>query len=102
MVIQTYTYKLLEDEDFMPSVYYKHTPKLACTSIFYRLLRYTHLKELKVVILIKNILTERLYYYECAALYAPSSKKINDKLTISRKWEINILKLNAKCFCESI
>lgn len=98
MVLQSYTYKLLEDDNFMNSIYNKHTPIAACRSIFYRLLRYTELKEVKVIIIVQNLITEKLYIYECTAAYRPHKKVISDTLTIIRKWEINVLKLNSKCF----
>ena len=99
--MQQYVYRLETDNEYRVSVFNKQSPKQACISIFRRILRDCKNEELvQCVIIVKNIIKNREYIYDCRAVYRPYNKIVSYKKNkiIVINFDINILKLNNKCF----
>lgn len=96
---QNYTYFIPQENKFENALYKKHTPKGACVSIFRRILRDANDKEdVDIKLLIKNIDTDKRYYYRCLAIHNPHQKVINEKCIITIKYDISIIKINKDLF----
>ena len=93
--MQYFSHKTHDDVLFKNSLYSKKTPGLAVRSIFRKLLRETQEDTFEVRLCIKNLKTGKLYYYQCKA---PIQKLVSPFKYITIKYEINIIKLNERCF----
>lgn len=96
--MQLFTYKKPEDIFFAQSVYTKRAPGMAVRSIFRRLLRETNNETFEVKLIVKNLNNGKLYYYDCRAIYNPTQKLVSNFKYLTIKYEINIIKLNERCF----
>lgn len=96
--INYYTFRLDSENNFRESLYKKGSPKQAVVSIFRVLLRPINEQLVETRIVVKNLRTGKLYYYLCKAVYNPQIKLVSEFKTLKIKYEINILKLNEKCF----
>jgi len=93
-----FSYKTPDDVLFKNSLYSKKTPGLAVRSIFRRLLRESQDDTFEARLCVKNLKTGKLYYYHCKAFYNPIQKLVAPYKYITIKYEINIIKLNERCF----
>ena len=99
--MNAYTYRLEDQQLYNDSLYMKRGPKDAVTSIFRRLLRDCKDQDaVTCIIYVKNLATNKEYIYDCRAVYAPYQKLVSKRLgkVLTVYFNINILKLNKKCF----
>lgn len=97
--MHAYTFRLEQQPLYNNSIYMKRGPKDAVTSIFRRILRDCKDKDVfTCIIFVKNLANNREYIYDCRAVYSPYQKLVSKNKVLTIYFNINILKLNKKCF----
>ena len=97
-MVHYYTYKLHNELLFQNSLYRKNSPKQACASIFRKILRGISSETYEVDIIVKDLDNNRLFYYNCKAIYDPKQIRVSQYKLLNQRYDILILKLHAKCF----
>lgn len=93
-----YTFLNPETNIFENSLHVKDRPIDAARSIFRRILRLTNEEKININLIVKDLDSEKLYYYKCMAIKNNQVKRISKYKVITIKYDINIVKLNKKCF----